>query len=199
MTTLLVPYSIGSRLKSMVQKAEDAFSALVGGGRVRVIEQGGDVLSHLVGRNDPWAASRTCGDPGCLPCRSRTWLKQAKKDAKKAGGELPPCLLMKSSHQCHREGVNYSLQCLICAMGGGLCCLMGGVLKVSAPKDAGARPRLLPGPHERPIGPPQCRGPWWYQTRLPGPNKCHRTKTTLPCSQRVCPDSHDGTWTQQHQ
>ena len=118
MTTLLVDYSVGSVLKTRVQQAEDAFSDLVGGGRVRVIEKGGEVLSNLLGRNDPWAAKRSCKDVACEPCKARVWLAEQRKAAKKEGQDLPPCLLTKSSHQCRREGHNYSLQCLQCALKG---------------------------------------------------------------------------------
>ena len=117
-TTLLVPYTMGSELKDRVQRAEDEFRAMVGGDRVRVVERGGDVLAHLVCRNDPWAARRTCGDPKCVTCRSRTWLQTQRKQAKKDGTSLPKVLEVRTSNQCRREGCNYSLQCLDCALGG---------------------------------------------------------------------------------
>ena len=82
-TTLLVPYTMGSKLKNSMQKTEDEFRLLVGGPRVRLVEQGGDILSHLLGRNDPWASRRTCGDKQCVPCRSRVWLQSQQKEAKK--------------------------------------------------------------------------------------------------------------------
>ena len=65
-----------------------------------------------------WAAKRSCKDPTCNPCKSCTWLHEEKKQAKREGKELPPCLLTKLSHQCRREGHNYSLQCLPCALVG---------------------------------------------------------------------------------
>ena len=116
--TLLVPYTVGACLKDSIQAAEDKFVSLVGGGRVRVVEKGGDVLAHLLTRNDPWASKRTCGDHKCDTCRSRMWLKEEKKNAKKSGVPLPEALLQKKSTQCRREGTNYSLQCLDCALGG---------------------------------------------------------------------------------
>ena len=117
-TTLLVDYSVGSRLKSMVQKTEDQFAEMVGGGRVRVLEKGGDVLVNILGRNNPWAAKRSCKDPTCHPCKSRAWITEQKKVARREKMDLPECLLTRSSHQCRREGANYSLQCLPCALSG---------------------------------------------------------------------------------
>ena len=49
LSTLLVPFTIGSKLKNRIQEAEDEFAKLVGGGKVRVVERGGDLLSHLLG------------------------------------------------------------------------------------------------------------------------------------------------------
>ena len=116
--TLLVPYSVDSRLMVRMQEAEDKLAGVLGGGRVRIVEKGGDVLAHLLTRNDPWASKRTCTDPVCVTCLSRTWIKEQKKVAKENGQELPKCLIQKTSHQCRREGVNYSLQCLHCALEG---------------------------------------------------------------------------------
>ena len=101
-----------------MQKAEDEFRLLVGGPRVRVVEQGGDVLAHLLGRNYPWASRRMCGDEQCVPCRSKVWLQSEQKEARKNGTKLPDVLDKKTSNQCRREGCNYSLQCLDCALGG---------------------------------------------------------------------------------
>ena len=118
MATLLVPYTMGSRLKEEMQQAEDRFVALVGGSRVRMVEQGGNVMGHLLGRGDPWASGRSCDDASCMTCSSRRWLREEQKSAKKEGRKLPDCLIVKSSHQCRREGLNYSLQCLDCALEG---------------------------------------------------------------------------------
>ena len=85
---------------------------------MRVIERGGDVLVHLLGRGDPWAARRSCSDNKCQLCQSRSWLHEQQKKAKKDGTDLPECLMRSSSHQCRREGVTYSLQCLPCALVG---------------------------------------------------------------------------------
>ena len=115
-STLLVPYSVGSALQKAVQDAEDTFSKLTGAERVRVVEKGGDTLLNTLGRNDPWSAGRSCGDPRCPQCQSRSLLKELKKDAKKAGMELPQGLLTQTSHQCRREGQNYGAQCAECLL-----------------------------------------------------------------------------------
>ena len=114
--TLLVPYSVGSALQKAVQDAEDTFSKLTGAERVRVVEKGGDTLLNTLGRNDPWSAGRSCGDPRCPQCQSMSLLKVLKKDAKKAGMELPQGLLTQTSHQCRREGQNYGAQCAECLL-----------------------------------------------------------------------------------
>ena len=57
-STLLVPFSIGSVLQRAVQEAEDAYTQLVGGPKVRVLEKGGDTLINTLGKNDPWAAGQ---------------------------------------------------------------------------------------------------------------------------------------------
>ena len=112
----MVPYTVGEGLRKCVQDAEYTFSRLTGSQRVRVVEEGGDKLSNLLCRNDPWAAKRTCPDPRCVMCSSRVWLAQQKKEAKKTGQSLPRVLIQKTSNQCHREGTTYTLQCLDCAL-----------------------------------------------------------------------------------
>ena len=112
--TLLVPYSVGSDLQKRIQRAEDRFCELVGGQRVRVLEKGGDSLNNLLVRNDPWAASRVCSDSSCVTCKSRTWIKNIKKEAKKTKTELPDILLTTTTNQCRREGCTYTVQCLDC-------------------------------------------------------------------------------------
>ena len=49
-TTLLVPYTIGSALKDRMQGAEDNIAAILGGGKVRIVEKGGtSCLTSSVG------------------------------------------------------------------------------------------------------------------------------------------------------
>ena len=84
-STLLVPYTMGSKLHQEIQTAEDDFCKLTGCDRVRVVEKGGDVLINLVGRNDPWASRRCCTDKACPTCSSRRQLSEMTKRAKKEG------------------------------------------------------------------------------------------------------------------
>ena len=114
----VVPYTEGSKLKLLVQAAEDDFVGLTKAKRVRVIERGGDKLGNLLGRNDPWAAERACSDKGCWVCTSRTWLREQRKAAKKEGLEMPPGILESRSGQCRREGSTYGLQCMDCVLAG---------------------------------------------------------------------------------
>ena len=113
-TTLLVPYTPGSRLKKLMQTAEDDFSRLTCTRRVRIVEAGGNKLAHMLGRNDPWAHLRTCEDPACPTCRTKVWLKEQKDQARKAKEKLPIQLLLKTSTMCHREGALYTAQCIHC-------------------------------------------------------------------------------------
>ena len=113
-TTVLVPYTVGSRLRTKVQNADDALTALLGSRKVRLVESGGDKLVHLLSRNDPWAAKRVCKDSSCVPCASRTWLREKEKECKKMKEKMPELLITKTSTQCRREGCNYILQCLLC-------------------------------------------------------------------------------------
>ena len=113
-STLMIPFTAGSTLLKAMQKAEDEYCSATQCKRIRVIERGGSKLVHLLGRNDPWASQKTCRDPACVTCTSRTWLKEKAKEARKRKEELPPGLLRSGSHACRREGVNYSLQCLTC-------------------------------------------------------------------------------------
>ena len=149
-TTLLVPYTVGSKLKKTIQEAEDKYSDLIGGKRVRVIEKGGDSLINLLGRNDPWASKRVCTDKDCMPCTSRTWLNEEKKMAKKNKTKLPEVLTTKTSNQCRREGVNYSLQCLDCA-------IQGKVAKYTGESSRSARQRQ--GEHNKDLSQGQTTSP----------------------------------------
>ena len=51
-------------------------------------------------------------------CRSKICLLSQKKKCKEEKTELPDCLIQKTANHCTREGVNYSLQCLDCALEG---------------------------------------------------------------------------------
>ena len=62
MSTLLVPFSVGSVLQRAVKEAEDDYRNLIGGPRVWVLEKGGDTLVNILGKNDPWATGRPCTD-----------------------------------------------------------------------------------------------------------------------------------------
>ena len=101
-----------------MQENDKKFVDLVGGGSVRVVEQGGTLLSHMLGRADPWATARSCDDRDCHTCASKRWVQEQKKACKRDGTELPKVLRTKTANHCRREGVNYSLQCLDCALEG---------------------------------------------------------------------------------
>ena len=50
---LLVPYTLGSVLRDMIQRKDKEFVSLVGGGKtIRVVEKGGDKLIDTLGRNE---------------------------------------------------------------------------------------------------------------------------------------------------
>ena len=110
-STLLVPYTVGSHLQESMQNAEDEFCRMTGGEKVLIVEKGGEKLANLMCRNDPWAARRVCTDSSYVSCSSRTWLKDQKRAAKKSGQELPGVLIKSTSNQCCREGLTYTLQC----------------------------------------------------------------------------------------
>ena len=113
-STLLVPFTVESQLQKLVQQAEDTFSGMLRCPRVRVVEQGGDSLIKLLGRNNPWTSKWACTDKDCMVCKSRTWIQFQAKEARKAGGSLPNELVAETSTQCRREGTNYCVQCLPC-------------------------------------------------------------------------------------
>ena len=176
--TLLVPFSVGSALQREVQEVEDDFVAMTGCQRVRVVEQGGDKLVNLLGRQDPWASKRVCPDPECPACLSRTWLKQQKSAAKKSGVELPGVLVTKTSSMCRREGAHYVLHCLTCA------------LEIRGPSTRGRCPAVQDSARNRMSGtcrgycqlPPRaacCTGAWWPETRDTPCGQDHRTMTIV--------------------
>ena len=113
-STILVPFTVGSILQKKIQNSDDAFTALTGSRRMRVVESGGDKLGNLLGRQDPWRSKRYCKDQSCVPCKTRAWLREKEKEAKESNQKLPDILIKKSSPQCRREGCNYTLQCLLC-------------------------------------------------------------------------------------
>ena len=112
--TLQVPYSVGSRLLKAMQDKEDEYSRTTGCRRVRIVEGGGDKLVNTLGRNNPWASRLYCTDVGCQACKTRRWLKERQKEAKKSNAKLPKIMVRQGSGMCRREGINYSLQCLPC-------------------------------------------------------------------------------------
>ena len=113
-STLLIPYTKGAVLQKMMQRRDDQLTEMTGSRRVRVVESGGDKLVHLLRRNDPGSTKRFCKDKACTPCGTRAWLVEKKKDTREMKEKLPKILISKTSRQCRREGVNYTLQCLLC-------------------------------------------------------------------------------------
>ena len=112
--TLTVPFTPGSVLKDAIQKIDEDFCKLVKSRKIRVIEAGGDKLINLLGRNDPWSNQRVCDDSECPPCTTRTWINEERKEAKKANQKLPTILETKTNHNCRRESLNYTIQCIPC-------------------------------------------------------------------------------------
>ena len=117
-STLFVPYTLHSRLRDEVQQSEDTFVSLTRVKKVRVVELGGDKLSELLGRNDPWGSGRSCTDKTCWTCKSRSWIRDQEKEARKQGRKLPEGMLQSKSGQCRREGVCYGIQCMDCLLAG---------------------------------------------------------------------------------
>ena len=115
---LLVPYTVNSVLKDKIQEAEDNFQRVIKGDRVRIVESGGDILSNVLGRMDPWVDGRVCTDIRCWTCESRTWDKEQQKASRSEGKALPKGLVLPKSGLCRREGVTYSLQCATCLLQG---------------------------------------------------------------------------------
>ena len=116
--TLLVPFTEDSSLQQAIQKTEDEFSMMAGGDWIIVVEKGGDKLTHMLCNNDPWAAQHVCTDNNCVTCKSRSWLKEERREAQKSGVNLPKVLLKPGSSLCRREGTMYTLYCLDCAIKG---------------------------------------------------------------------------------
>ena len=112
--TLLVPYTPDSALKEAMQKSDDEYCKVVRSRRIRIMENGGNKLINVLGRNDPWANRRVCEDEACPTCQTRTWLQEERKAAKREKQEMPPLLIQQTSHNCRREGLNYTLQCIPC-------------------------------------------------------------------------------------
>ena len=75
-------------------------------------------MAHMLGRADPWASRRSCDDKDCCTCEGKRWLQEQKKACRRDNTKLPDVLIQKTANQCRREGVNYSLQCLDCALEG---------------------------------------------------------------------------------
>ena len=116
--TLQVPFTVGSKLLQVMQNAENDYSQATGCKRVRVVEGGGDKLVNTLGRNNPWSSKLYCSDSDCQPCKTRKWLREQQKEAKKGNTQLPKFLLKQGSGMCRREGINYSLQCITCLSNG---------------------------------------------------------------------------------
>ena len=116
--TLKVPFTVGSMLRDRVQKVENEYADLLGCRRIRVVEGGGDKIIHLLGRNNPWAAQQMCSDQSCKTCRSRTWIREQEKVARKEKTRPPKIMVKPGSSLCRREGANYTLQCLDCLQAG---------------------------------------------------------------------------------
>ena len=111
---MLVPYTPDSALKEAMQKSDDEYCKVVRSRRIRIMENGGNKLINVLGRNDPWANRRVCEDEACPTCQTRTWLQEERKAAKREKQEMPPLLIQQTSHNCRREGLNYTLQCIPC-------------------------------------------------------------------------------------
>ena len=123
--TLLVPYSVGSTLMKRMQEAEDRLATVLGGGRVRMIEKGGDVLSHLLTRNDPWASRQTCTDTSCETCNSWTWLPGGAQGSQEVRSRPPKVSSAEDVPTVQEGGGELPPPVLALCTGGGEVCLLG--------------------------------------------------------------------------
>ena len=119
---------------------------MVGGGRVRVVEKGGDVLSNLLGRNDPW------GSPAHLcECQLRPLQVQDVAKGPEDEGQETRLTTPRGPDDSHGLTVQEGgLQLLppvhrLCT-GGGESGILGGVLEVGKAED----PRAQEGCRGRP-------------------------------------------------
>ena len=90
---MFVPATGGSLLRKTLQKLDNQFAALHKEPGVKMVEQGGTMLSSILTKADPWGGA-PCGREECFPCSSAGEGKGGK---------------------CYRENVLYKLVCTECS------------------------------------------------------------------------------------
>ena len=67
-SVVFVPYTLESKLKEKLQRAEENLTAELKCPSVRFVERGGRSLAEVLSRNNPWAGEGECQRKGCPPC-----------------------------------------------------------------------------------------------------------------------------------
>ena len=122
---LFIPATPGSKMRKLLQSAEDQGAKLMNSPSIRVVERAGTKLIDEVGSNNPWKKEWMCPRKTCLPCQGQAVLgAEAEQDAvtlvvgDKEGEEHKikkwPKEDTRSLPGCTFEGCNYVIECLQC-------------------------------------------------------------------------------------
>ena len=76
---VFVPFTNGSKLRNMLQKAEDMITGEMRVPSVRFVERGGKTVEDTLGRSNPWKSEHECARKKCPPCWGRRWIAAQKE------------------------------------------------------------------------------------------------------------------------
>ena len=76
---ICIPYTPESHLREELQRVEDVLITEMHTPGLRFVERGGETVTEVLGRNNPWSKESECGRKNCPPCWGRRWLAEKKE------------------------------------------------------------------------------------------------------------------------
>ena len=120
-TVVFVPSTDKSKLKEILQKADDQMTKILNTPAVKFVERGGTTIIEDLGRTNPWSQDWFCPRKECAPCNGRLFLAQEEKEETLARvgkeGKSKSSTSRKdkmAKPSCTAEGINYVIECVAC-------------------------------------------------------------------------------------
>ena len=93
-----IPYNPDSKLKTLLQNADDQLSLAFRKPKVRFVERGGNPITRDTGRPNPWSQETYCARKDCRVCQGRSIIEAEKEEqalARVGKGNGPPSPVKK--------------------------------------------------------------------------------------------------------
>ena len=77
---IFIPFTLDSKLREEIQRVEETLTAEMRTPSIRFVERGGESVTQILERNNPWSKESECGRKVCPPCWGRRWIAMKKEE-----------------------------------------------------------------------------------------------------------------------